>query len=156
MFNIKNSHIKTKFQIPKEEELIDLEEALSFQLPMDYKKFLTWSNGGRLYYNKLNRLLSDGTIQKITLEKFYSISEAVKIYGFTKDRNYFDQSDIIFPIAESIGSPFIGLGINDTICGKIYVIDDDFGATLQASNLVEFIDQIDFDDSALPPPWEYY
>lgn len=108
------------------------------ELPPVYHAFLLQHNGCFLEKKDFKRTLNDGDELEYIMEEFFSLEEI--------DRGW----EHIKPIAEevgalqigsTVGSPIVCLGIMPDNRDCVFIYDGDFGLTVQAHDINEFIER---------------
>lgn len=113
-------------------------------LPQDYKEFLLSYNGGKLYYNSFVRSLDDNDSQSNALDSFDEVDEDTQFL----DGDEYDElrERAILPIGSTLVPGLVGLCLKEKGYGSIYIMDWDFGLTLQAPSFTKFLEQIEFNE----------
>ena len=130
---------------PVSKSAIDkIEFQQNFALPADYKAFLLQHNGGKLYYNSLERSIASDDVQSNGVDFFYDLSENTR---FLEGEEYQVLAENkILPIATTLVPGLVGIGLGKLGYGAIYIMEWDFGLTRQADSFTEFLEQIKFDE----------
>ena len=115
-------------------------------LPQDYKEFLSSYNGGKLYYDSFVRSLDDNDSQSNALDSFDEVDEDTQFL----DGEEYDElrESKILPIASTLVPGIVGVCLQEEGYGSIYIMDWDFGLTLQAPSFTKFLEQIEFNEPA--------
>ncbi|NJO18679.1 MAG: SMI1/KNR4 family protein [Thioploca sp.] len=126
------------------DEILAVEDRLSVRFPDQYRDFLLRYNGGKVYYNSFDRYLENGDTVNYSIDYLESLQTLEQAMVNLIEYEDFVNAMII-PVAQTLGSTLITIGIGDSNFGQVFVFDWDFGATFQAQSFQEFIRQIKYD-----------
>lgn len=122
-------------------EFQSLETEIGTSIPASLKDYFQHPPALDAVKNKFIRVVDGDFQQENIVTKFWSRDEVIQAWNNMKNESMFAEEKIL-PVAETLGSAVVCIGIGEANKGEIFVFDYDFFNTKVADSMGDFLNML--------------